>query len=189
MAFNKLKNLFNVDIKDGLKGSAVVQSSSMPMPQASSYNTSMWLDVRLEGREPYRVRHECMVKSGKHPWPGTTLPVVVDRENPERIDIQWQEIQTIDERMEEGGPAPAAAGSSPAAGGQPQVIDLRGTDVADQIRDALAAQGVATGAAAAGSGSMVEDRIAKLERLSKLRESGVLSEAEFEAEKARILAG
>ena len=36
---------------------------------------------------------------------------------------------------------------------------------------------------------MVEDRIAKLERLSKLREGGVLSEAEFEAEKARILAG
>ena len=36
---------------------------------------------------------------------------------------------------------------------------------------------------------MVEDRIAKLERLSKLHEAGVLSEAEFEAEKARILAG
>jgi hypothetical protein len=193
VAFDKLKNLLNVDIKDGLKGSAVVQSSSMPAPQARSYNTSMWLDVHLEGREPYRVRHECMVKSGKHPWPGTTLPVVVDRNNPERIDIQWQEIKTVDERMAEA-PGPAAPGA-PAAG-QPQVIDLRGTGVADQIRDALAAQGIATGDAAAGSGSgaessgnMVEDRITKLERLSKLRESGVLSEAEFEAEKARILAG
>jgi Short C-terminal domain len=186
MAFDKLKNLFNVDIKDGLKGTAVVQSASMPAPQARSYNTSMWLDVHLEGREPYRVRHECMVKSGKHPWPGTTLPVVVDRANPERIDIQWQEIQTIDERMAEA-PGPAAAGGP--AGGQPQVIDLRGTDVADQIRDALAAQGIATGAAQEGSGNVVEDRIAKLERLSKLRESGVLSDAEFEAEKARILAG
>jgi hypothetical protein len=116
----------------------------------------MWLDVYVEGREPYRVKHECMVKAGKHPWPGTTLPVVVDREKPDRIDIQWEALQTVDERMAEGGPAPASAG-------QPQVIDLRGT--------------------------MVEDRIAKLERLSKLRESGVLSEAEFEAEKARILAG
>ena len=65
------------------------------------------------------------------------------------------------------------------------MIDLRGTELAEQLRDAL------TGASAApeGSGNMVEDRIAKLERLSKLRESGVLSEAEFEAEKARILAG
>jgi hypothetical protein len=182
MAFDKLKNLLNVDIKDGLKGSAVVQSASMPIPQARSYNTSMWLDVHVEGREPYRVRHECMVKSGKHPWPGTTLPVVVDRENPKRIDVQWDEIETIDEKMQEG---PLPASSAP---GNPQVVDLRGTELADQIRDALGAQGIA-GAPAAGTGNVVEDRIAQLERLSKLHESGVLSDTEFEAEKARILAG
>jgi hypothetical protein len=154
VAFDKLKNLLNVDIKDGLPGKAVVQSSSVPTEAARSYNVSMWLDVYVEGREPYRVKHECMVKAGKHPWPGTTLPVVVDREKPDRIDIQWEELQTVDERMAEGGPAPAAAGAVPQDGG-----------------------------------NMVEDRIAKLERLSNLRESGVLSEAEFEAEKARILAG
>lgn len=163
MAFDKLKNLLNVDIKDGLPGKAVVQSSSVPTEAARSYNVSMWLDVYVEGREPYRVKHECMVKAGKHPWPGTTLPVVVDREKPERIDIQWEELQTVDERMAE---APG-----------PHVIDARGTELADRLRDALA------------GGNMVEDRIAKLERLSKLRESGALSEAEFEAEKARILAG
>ena len=74
----------------------------------------------------------------------------------------------------------------PAAAGQPQVIDLRGTELADQLREALATR---AGAAPQDSGNMVEDRIAQLERLSKLRESGVLSDAEFEAEKARILAG
>jgi hypothetical protein len=62
------------------------------------------------------------------------------------------------------------------------------------FNDALGAQGSATGAAAGGtaregSGNMVEDRIARLERLSTLRDSGVLSEDEFQAEKARILAG
>ena len=192
MAFDKLKNLFNVDIKDGLPGNAVVQSSSVPTEAARSYNVSMWLDVYVEGRQPYRVKHECMVKAGKHPWPGTTLPVVVDRENPDRIDIQWQDRGTVDERMAEApGPAAAAPGAEP---GQPQVIDLRGTELADQLRDALAAQGIASGAATGGaapdsSGNMVEDRIAKLERLSKLRESGVLSEDEFQAEKARILGG
>ena len=173
MAFDKLKNLFNVDIKDGLKGVGVVQSSSVPTPEAQMYNATIWLDVTVEGREPYRVKHECMVKAGKHPWPGQTLPVVVDRGNPERIDIQWQELQTVDERMAAGGPA----------AGQPQVIDMRGTDLAEQLRGALA------GAAPESGGNMVEDRIAQLERLSKLRESGVLSDAEFEAEKARILAG
>jgi hypothetical protein len=34
MAFDKLKNLFNVDIKDGLPGKAVVQSSSVPTEAA-----------------------------------------------------------------------------------------------------------------------------------------------------------
>jgi hypothetical protein len=143
----------------------------------------MWLDVYVEGREPYRVKHGCMVKAGKHPWPGTTLPGVVDRETPDRIDIQWPELQTVDERMAEA-PGPGVAGAAPAAG-EPQVIDLRGTELADQLRGALAA----AGAAPESSGNMVEDRIAKLERLSKLRESGVVSDAEFEAEKARILAG
>ena len=182
MAFDKLKNLLNVDIKDGLKGIAVVQSSSVPTPEAQLYNATIWLDVTVEGREPYRVKHECMVKAGKHPWPGQTLPVVVDRENPERIDVQWQELQTVDERMAAGGPSAPAGG---AAAGQPQVIDLRGTELADQLREAMAT----AGGSPADSGNMVEDRIAQLERLSKLRESGVLSEAEFEAEKARILAG
>ena len=180
MAFDKLKNLFNVDIKDGLKGIGVVQSSSMPTPQAQMYNATIWLDVTVEGREPYRVHHECMVKAGKHPWPGQILPVVVDRENPERIDIQWKELQTVDERMAAGGPS----------AGQPQVIDMRGTDLAEQLRAAMATAGAAPAdAAPADSGNMVEDRIAQLERLSKLHESGALSEAEFEAEKARILAG
>jgi hypothetical protein len=178
VAFDKLKNLLNVDIKDGLAGSAVVQSSSVPTEAARSYNVSMWLDVYVEGREPYRVKHECMVKAGKHPWAGTTLPVVVDREKPDRIDIQWEQLQTVDERMAEGVPAATAAA-------QPQVIDLRGTELADRLRGAIEA----AGAVPEGRSNMVEDRIAQLERLSKLRESGVLSEAEFEVEKARILAG
>jgi len=182
VAFDKLKNLLNVDIKDGLPGSAVVQSSSVPTEAARSYNVSMWLDVYVEGREPYRLKHECMVKAGKHPWPGATLPVIVDRENPNRIDIQWEDVKTVDERMAE---APGPAADAARAAGQPQVIDLRGTELADQLRGALGA----AGAAPEGRSNMVEDRIAQLERLSKLRESGVLSEAEFEAEKARILAG
>jgi hypothetical protein len=63
--------------------------------------------VHVQGHEPYRVKHECMVKAGKHPWPGTTLPVVVDPENPKRIDIQWEDLETVDERMAEGpGPGP-----------------------------------------------------------------------------------
>jgi hypothetical protein len=40
VAFDKLKNLLNVDIKDGLPGSAVVQSSNVPTEAARSYRLS-----------------------------------------------------------------------------------------------------------------------------------------------------
>ena len=133
----------------------------------------MWLDVYLEGREPYRLEHECMVPATKHPWPGTSLPVVVDRQNPKRIDIQWDELQTVDERMAAGAPAPGA-------GQGQQVIDLRGSPLGDQLRQALGAQ---------GSASQAEDRLERLERLARLRDSGALTQEEFEQQKAQILGG
>jgi hypothetical protein len=43
--------------------------------------------------------------------------------------------------------------------------------------------------AAGPAASAEQDRVAQLERLAKLKESGALSEQEFEREKARILGG
>jgi hypothetical protein len=214
MGFDKFKNFWNVDVKDGVKGKAVVQAASMPPDSSTSHNVSMWLDVYVEGWEPYRTEHHCMVKRVKHPQPGETLPVVVDRENKERIDIQWDEVKTVDEIMREGGP-----GALP---GQPQVINLSGAglsgDLNEQIQQAMqiakqtmqqAQGGVApSGAIDAPSTSdgtpggpvepppasaprpnMVEERLAQLERLAKLRDSGALSDAEYEAEKVKVLSG
>ena len=221
MAFDRLKNFFNVGVKDGLPGKAVVQSSSMPSPTASIYNVSMWIDVYVDGWEPYRIEHGCFVSAGKHPWPGETLPVVVDRKNPKRIDIQWDQVSTVDEEMEAGKPAPAPGqvginallGGAQSGGidlaallsgsggaqvhldgpvdidthgqGARQVIDLRGTPAGEQIRAALGAAGTAMPGAAASPGN---DRISQLERLVALRDAGVLTLGEFDAEKTRILA-
>lgn len=222
MALDKFKNFWNVDIKNGVNGKAVVQSASMPTESATATNVSMWLDVYVEGWEPYRVQHHCVVKMSKHPSPGDTLPVVVDRENKERIDIQWKEVKTVDEIMREGGPG-QIAGLGNVTVGQPQVINLSGAglsgDLNEQIQQAMqiaqqameqaqdgtpptelavsaATPGSAptaetTSAAApdAPSSNMVEERLAALERLAKLRDSGVLSDAEFEAEKIKVLRG
>lgn len=204
MAFDKFKNFWNVDIKDGVKGKAVVQSASMPTESATTTNVQMWLDVYVDGWEPYRVEHHCIVKMSKHPSPGETLPVVVDRENKERIDIQWDEVKTVDEIMREGRP-----GTMPGVNvtmGQPQVINLSGAglsgDLNEQIQQAMeiaqqAMQqsqhqgmlGVDPPEADGPSGNMVAERLAALERLAGLRDSGVLTDAEFEAEKAKLLAG
>jgi hypothetical protein len=116
MAFDKLKNFWNVDIKDGVEGKAVVRSASVPMESAIATNVQMWLDVYVEGWEPYRVQHHCIVKMSKHPSPGQTLPVVVDRENMERIDIQWNEVKAVDELLRAGRP-----GAMPLPMGRPQV--------------------------------------------------------------------
>jgi hypothetical protein len=205
MAFDKLKNFWNVDIKDGVRGKAVVQSASVPTESATATNVQMWLDVYVEGWEPYRVQHHCVVKMSKHPSPGQTLPVVVDRENKERIDIQWSEVKTVDEMMRDGRP-----GDMPGVNvtmGQPQVINLSGPglsgDLNEQIQQAMEIaqqamqqaqqeQGIPTAeppAADHPGDNMVAERLAQLERLAGLRDSGVLTDAEFEAEKAKVLAG
>jgi hypothetical protein len=140
MAFHKFKTFWNVDIEDGVKGKAVVKSASMPTEFATAASLQMWLDVYVEGWEPYRLQHHCVVRMSKHPSPGDTLPVVVDRENKERIDVQWGEVKALDELMREGR-ARAMPGVNVSVG-QPQVINLSGADREDQgVARRLSARG------------------------------------------------
>jgi hypothetical protein len=140
MAFHKFKNFWNLDIEDGVKGKAVVRSASMPTEFATATNVQMWLDVYVEGWEPYRVQHHCVVRMPKHPSPGDTLPVAVDRENKERIDVQWGEVKTVDELMREG--RPRAMPGVNVTMGQPQVINLSGAGREDQgVARRLSARG------------------------------------------------
>lgn len=190
MAFDGLKNLFNVKIKDGVRGRAYVQSSSVPSREGSTYNTKMWLDVYVDGWEPYRVEHECMTRADKHPHPGTTLPVTVDPDNRDRLRIEWDEVKTVDERMAAGEPGPMPGTVNV------QTIDLNaGDEVPAEISAMLAAQGIDLSAlaqardAAGGTEEDVGDQLELLKKLGELRDAGVLTDAEFEAKKAEILRG
>jgi hypothetical protein len=69
---------------------------------------------------------------------------------------------------------------------------------AEELRENLAEQGITAQSVSAGDGPMVlggfgapqspeDQRLARLEQLGKLKASGVLTEEEFEAEKAKIL--
>ena len=153
MGFDKFKNFWNVDIKDGVQGKAVgAVGQHAAGRSARRHNVMMWLDVYVEGWEPYRVEHHCMVKTSKHPQPGETLPVVVDRENKERIDIQWDEVKTVDELMREAARRDARGGEhgdGPAAGDRPRDAGLSG-DLNERIQQAMqiAQQAMQPGAAA-----------------------------------------
>ena len=103
-------------------------------------------------------------------------------------------------------------GSPIAPTGQPQVINLSGAglsgDLNEQIQQAMqiAQQAMQQGgvippvqdatspAATIGDApderpNMVEVRLAQLERLASLRDAGALSDAEYEAEKVKVLSG
>jgi hypothetical protein len=205
MAFDKFKNYWNMDIKNGIRGEARVQSVSVPTESGTSGNVRMWLDVYVDGWEPYRMKHHCMVKKTKHPGPGDVLPVMVDPDNKERIDILWEDVKTVDQVMSDGQPG-ATPGSVTINMGEPQVIDLSGAAVTpgqpidlsaagipagmeDQVREALEAAQQYMGQMPGAEAPAADDRLERLERLARLRESGALSDAEFEAEKARLLGG
>ncbi len=169
----------------------------------------------------------------KWPFPGMVLPVSIDRADPSRFRIEWDEVQSGRDRGQQAAEAIAAAmrgegggGAMPVAGFPagvtPQIVNLSGRDLSQlseeqkaKLRmlgmdpDALAAAQGHAPAPPGGApptappppapvtpsqppqagGQGVDDRVALLERLARLRQQGALTEAEFEAQKKQILGG
>jgi hypothetical protein len=92
----------------------------------------------------------------------------------------WGLIQNLGDRDERPSMASAGAPTGTGMGGMLSSLRSRQSD-----------QGFGSasrwGSGSAGAGSRGGDSIARLERLQKLRESGALSDGEFEREKAKIL--
>jgi hypothetical protein len=171
-------------IKDGLRGQAVVLSINQYVDQSSSARMPIRLMVHLEGREPYSVKHTCFVPRKKYPFPGTSLPVTVDRDDPERIRIEWDDVQTADERMDQrygrSGETGGATGGPLEGIAAGQVIDVRGDPaLREQVLEALGQQGQGAGAPA--------DPLDRLKKLTELRDAGALTPEEFETQKKKIL--
>lgn len=183
-------------MKDPVEGTAQVVAGTQAPDHASSANVNLNLVVQAEGIEATSVELNCIAPVKKWPFPGSTLPVTVDRADPQRVKIRWDDIPDHGETSRQQADQLAAMMNQ--GGGQPgaQVVGGDVSDIVEQLKQAypgaqIQVQGDASGlgggggAAAADSGG--DDRVEQLERLSKLKESGALTEAEFEKEKARIL--
>lgn len=246
-------------LRRGMPGTGTIVAMSMPHGGATTQNIAMTLKIQVEGMAPYEVEDQWMVNHRHTLGFGMTLPVKVDRENPQKVAIDWdaaeadQAAETASRRaalaaqgpVAEGGAIVdplAAAGSGFGAmsgmsaigafgmgsiggafsGGSPEqpVLDLRddpelreklekvlgrelipGTQehldfsqdpvLAAQVMQTIAEhraekqmQAMAgTGSASAGAG----DPISQLERLDALRQSGALTQEEFEEQKRRLL--
>jgi len=197
--------------KDPVRGTAqVVAASHMPERTGRS-NCRMNLVVQAEGMVPRSLEHtEWIVSTRKWPIPGQMLPVTVDRAKPDRVKIEWDEVPTHDEIARSQADSIAAGLSGTGTGTDAGDVPPQARDIVEQMRqmfpdatihvnrdggspDAEAearlreALGSAFRAPAEDGPGGGTDRIAELERLAKLRDKGVLTESEFQAEKARIL--
>lgn len=74
------------------------------------------------------------------------------------------------------------------AAAQQQAAAAQQQAMVDQAAAQAAAQVTASQAAAAPAPMSMDDKIAKLKELGELKTAGILTDAEFDAEKAKILA-
>ena len=145
-------------MKDPVRGSAHVVACSRPGRPAVSSNVVMNLIVSADGVAATAVEHECMCRQDRWPHHGMTLPVTLDRADPLRLKVEWDELPTDQDRIAQQTAALLAGGLPGAAVAEPVVVDLRG-----------------------------DDQVDRLERLAALHASGMLTDEEFAAAKARLL--
>jgi hypothetical protein len=138
-------------LAEGIAGTATIIGMGTPARGAQKFNLDLDLEVHVSGRAPYRVANQFIVPASAPLGQGVTLPVKVDPNDPAKIAIDWDNVDT--------GPA-------------------RG-----EVRPVDGGEGFPPASAPSGGG----DSVAELERLARLRDSGALSDAEFEQQKAKIL--
>src|SRR5436190_19738497 len=102
-------NLFKgASIKNPMPGTAQVVSCSGYRGDGMYQNCHMELVVQAEGIAPTAVQFQGLVHRTKWPTPGMTLPVTVDRGDPTRVRIEWDEMQSSRDRGHEAAESIAA---------------------------------------------------------------------------------
>jgi hypothetical protein len=193
-------------LANGVRGTAQVVACSGYRGRAIWQQCHIQLVVQADGVVPTAVDVEALVHRDRWPMPGMTLPVTVDPTNPENLRVEWDEVQSSRDRSRLTAEALAAAMRGDSSGGitaplpgGATVVNLSGRDLAQlseekkaKLRmlgiDPNALAAAQSAPAARGAVDAEADRLARLERLAKLRDQGALSHTEFEAEKRRILA-
>jgi len=167
--------------------------------------------VQADGVPATSVRLHEIVSTKRWPFPGTVLPVQVDRANPEKVKVLWDKVPSHEESAQADADALAAMmrgetppGSTP-PGFDPTMLSGSTGDIVSQLQQMfpgahIQVEGTSMTAPASGAAwapptpgatqdDFDDDRIEALERLATLHASGALTDAEFAAEKRRVLGG
>jgi hypothetical protein len=166
-------------MKDPVRATAQIVGCSRYTESATSSNIAMTLVVRAEGMAATTVDHECFCRHDRWPSPGDTLPVTVDRADPTRLKVLWDEVRTHEDRIADQAQALAEHMN---AGGAP------GADLVDQLRAAFPGAEITVSSHQPNFADFTGgDSVERLERLAALHRSGALTDEEFAAAKARLL--
>src|SRR3712207_16856 len=128
-------------IKDPVRGSAQVVSCEAHRGDSSWQNCRMQLVVRAPGVAPTSVEHRAIVRADRWPVPGMALPATIDRSDPTRVKIEWDEVESSRDRSRRTAEGLAAAmrGDAGAAADAPamdvNVVNLSAQDLSELSED------------------------------------------------------
>lgn len=99
-------------LAEGVAGEAVIVAMGTPARGAQHFNLDLDLEVRIAGREPYRVANMYMVPASAPIGQGVTLPVKVDPADPAKVAIDWDAVAGAPARGEVRPAGAAAVGAA-----------------------------------------------------------------------------
>ena len=79
---------------DPVPGTMLVTAASMPSRNAVFHMSRITGIVSAEGVEPTAVQYNGLIRTALWPSPGRQLPVIVDRADPRKFAIQWDQAGT-----------------------------------------------------------------------------------------------
>ena len=79
---------------DPVPGTMLVTAASMPSRNAAFHMSRITGIVSAEGVEPTAVQYSGLIRTSLWPSPGRQLPVIVDRADPRKFAIQWDQAPT-----------------------------------------------------------------------------------------------
>lgn len=201
-------------IAGGVPGTAQVVSVSQYLGTGIYQTCRMNLVINAPNVTPTAVEFEGIVHNRLWPTAGALLPITVDPNDPTKYAILWGQVPDSREvaKADAEGIAAALRGDpnslSQFLGGgllgglnaanvqvigdpsqltEDQKSKLRMFGLDPDALIAAAQSGGTVSTSFATVGTPPDDRISQLERLTALKDKGTLTEAEFEAEKKKIL--
>ena len=150
-------------IKKGVPGKAIVKGFAEPVP-GEKFAMHVPLEIHPPSGAPYTIDYVFPTARMKAAITvGMEVPVKLMPDQPERVAVQWDAQQA----------------SIAAAGGDMAAVMSGLSATYDGVADQAMRQAQANAAA--------EDPTAKLQKLSQMRDSGLITEDEFAAKKKEIL--